>query len=337
MTLGDPKAEEFLSMVKKGTEATYRIALQNFAGFYQNQGYPRPGTLKDFREALNVDRKADYGGDNVAGKTMKAYVAFLKDKGKSRKTIRCYAAAVQSYCRYVFKAPIIDLKYAELPTAIVQSRKHPWTLETVSKFISSFPDPMYQALAGVLFQSGLSISDALTLTWKDIMEEFQKGTIPLCLDFIAVGRRKTGQPFLTFIGHWAFGLLATYLKGRQPKPEDRLFGVTKESTDAAFRTHAKRFLGSWQGRNPARPHSLRGAFKTILTGARINDSPAIDRKDVEYFMAHNLEDIEKVYTERDKETWRGIYARVERFLSPENLVYSKADPSTPIPIGPREP
>ena len=307
----DPKAEQFLEQMKASTSATYRVALESFAEFYRPQG-----SIKDFLDRINEDNKRDYVEKQyVAETTLKSFVASLQQKGLSPKTIRCYAAAIQSLARYIFRFSIIDLRYVRLPPALLRSRKYPWNLENVSKFINSFSDPMYKALACLLFQSGLGLREALSLRYEDIASEFEKGVTPLCLDFTISGRRKTEQPFLTFCGKWACQLLRIYLKGKRIKPSDRLFPITKESVDTYFRACAKAFLGSWQGRCPARPHSLRSAFKTILA-----DSKAIDRKDVEYFMAHNLQDIEKTYTERSLESWRSIYAKVERFLTPENIV-----------------
>jgi integrase len=304
----DQKAEQYLEQLKPSTVVTYRAALQVFSEFYKPHG-----TIKDFLDRINEDNKRDYVEKQyVAEKTVKDFVAYLQEKNLSPKTIRCYVAAIQGLAQYFFRFAIINTRYVNMPPPVTKSRKHPWTLETVTQFINTFDEPMYRALACLLFQSGLSLREALNLRYGDIAEELEKRITPLCLDFTTTGRRKTGQPFLTFVGKWTCEQLRNYLKWKRIQPEDKLFPVTKEAVDAYFRRQALRFLGQWHGRCPARPHSLRSAFKTIL-----KDSGAIDEKDVEYFMGHKLGDIEKIYTERSIEQWRAIYAKAEPFLTPK--------------------
>lgn len=90
--------------------------------------------------------------------------------------------------------------------------------------------------------------------------------------------------------------------------------MTEESVDSYFRVCARAFLGSpWKDRNPAGPHSLRHGFKTLL-----KDSKTIDLKDVEFFLAHDLTgDMDSIYTSRDVQGWRKIYAAGEPFLTPK--------------------
>jgi hypothetical protein len=97
------------------------------------------------------------------------------------------------------------------------------------------------------------------------------------------------------------------------KPEERIFPITKQSVEGYWRVRAKQFLTEgWTGRCPACPHSFRSAFKTLCS-----DSKAITESDVELFMCHKAKrDLRLVYTDRSLEAWRGIYAKVEPYLTP---------------------
>jgi len=180
---------------------------------------------------------------------------------------------------------------------------------------------MHKSLAAALFQSGLSLIDALPLEYEVIREEYENGICPICL---SLTRHKTNVQFMTFLGSWSLGLLRTYLNGKHLEPKDQLFDITKESVDSYFRARARSFLGSWSTpRNPARPHSLRSAFKTLANKANV-----IDNFKVEYFMGHDLHSMDATYTSMNREDWRETYRQIEPFLTPKPVAIVAGPPET---------
>jgi integrase len=320
----DGKSEEFLADTKKGgTRETYRVGIRKFAEFLEKQGQgiavllhlQSLETVEDFWREVDEDNiQRALVRNHVARKTLKLFNESLQAEGLAPNSVRSYLSSIQSLYFHVFEEKL-SLKFVGLPDALDQNQKYPWTLETVSKFIETFENPMYRALAALLLQSGISITDALNLTWSDL-REFRKAC-PMVLNFWTKGREKTKTVFLTFVGKATVDLLETYLAGKTLNPEDRVFPVTKQAVEAYWRVRAKRFIQEgWKGRCPASPHSFRSAFKTLCA-----DSKAVAELDVEFFMCHKARrDLRLVYTSRGLEAWRGIYVKVEPYLTPQLAV-----------------
>jgi integrase len=308
------KVEDFLEAYGRESQNTaraYRNALNRFAEFYKDQG-----TLEDFIVRVNADSKLDYGGNRVAEKTLSSFIKSLQDEGLSRKATRLYASAVQSLFKYL-RVPI-TLKLTGLPKNTPEVEMYAWkNANRVEQFVSLFDDIMYRTIAASDFQSGLALGDLLGLRFGDIKTEFEGHVLPLALTFTIKGREKTEVRFRTYVGRWTMDLLTQYLKDKNLDAEARLFPVTPEAVDSAFRTTARKFLGeAWQkGRNPCSPGSLRHAFRTMCVKSEV-----LETVETEYFMGHELgSNVQAIYLSRDVDDWRQVYSKVEGFLTPDTL------------------
>jgi integrase len=166
----------------------------------------------------------------------------------------------------------------------------------------------YKCIAACIVQSGLSISDLLGLRYGDIKEEFERGVVPLCLD---LSRKKTNIPFLTFVGSWALGLLKEHLADRDMQDDTPIFMVTRRAVDSYFRRVGVKFGGWFSGRNPYSPHSLRAAFRTILSDHKV------DPLYIEFWMGHKVPEQQIVYVSKSREGWRETYRiQAEPWLTP---------------------
>jgi len=199
----------------------------------------------------------------------------------------------------------------DMPVSRPISDKFPWSLETVAEFIGMIRHPDVKAVAVVLFQSGLSVSDLLNLTYGDIKREFEAGIEPICFD---LARVKTDVPYMTFGGSWSCLLLRNYLHKRgRLRLEDPLFDISHRTIDLWFAKTSKRWLGDYRGQNPARPHSLRSAFRTILGDHKV------DRTYIEFWMGHKLPEQEATYISKSRDGWRETYKTyAEPWLTPKN-------------------
>ena len=167
---------------------------------------------------------------------------------------------------------------------------------------------MYRSISASILQSGLSISDLLALAYSDIKEEFEKGITPLCLNLT---RRKTGVPFITFLGSWSVKLLKDYLASRKLDDETPIYNVSARTVHAYFRKTARKYAGAFKGRNPYSPHSLRAAFRTFLSDHKV-DPPYI-----EYWMGHKIPEQLSAYINKSRESWRQTYRQqAEPHLTP---------------------
>jgi integrase len=320
MELGH-NAEDFLEAYgrdSQNTARTYRNALNRFAEFYKDQG-----TLEDFISRVNADNKLDYGGNRIAEKTLSGFIKSLKDEGLSRKATRLYASAVQSLFKYL-RIPI-TLAHTGLPKNKPEVEMCAWkNANRVEQFVNLMDDIMYRTIAVLALQSGLSLCDLLGLKYGDIKTEFEGHVSPLALSFKLEGREKTEVRFITFAGRWTLTLLTEYLKDKNLELGVRLFPVSPEAVDSAFRTAARKFLGETllKGRNPCSPSSLRHGFRTLAIKSEV-----LETVEVEYFMGHELgSNVQAIYTTRDVDDWREVYGKVEGFLTPDSLKTAQERP-----------
>lgn len=307
-------ALEFLDAFKEkpSTYKVYRTGLKEFLRFYRETG--RGETLGDFLDAIEEDiRRPRRQRKRVARNVLKEFVRWLKMKDLKPKSIRTYISAVQSLGGYY--GLNISTRYVGLPSSQPVSRKYPWTLAEIGRFIGMIKRLDVKSLAATLFQSGLSLSDVLALTYGDIKREYEKGITPLCLDLTRI---KTDTPHMTFIGRLGVSILTEYLETRKRlRSGDPVYAVSRTLSSAErtvelkFQKVARKMIGKYEGRNPMGPHSLRTAFRTLLGDARCPETY------IEFFMGHSVggSDIKKVYVSKSREGWRAEYQKWEPYLA----------------------
>jgi integrase len=231
----------------------------------------------------------------------------LEEKNYTPKTIRTYVNSVQSLAQ--FFGFTISARYISLPTSQPVSKKYPWTLKEVGKFVGKLDGKELKSIAATVFQSGIGIGDIMLLTYGDIKREFESRVSPLCLE---IARKKTDVPFYTFIGKWGLRLLRKHLKnnGRDLQDSEPIYSMSERTVQWHFKKLADAWLGDYEGNNPMRVHSLRSAFRTMLGDAGLNETY------LEFFMGHRVPEHKRVYVSKSRDGWRDIYAKYEKFLDP---------------------
>jgi len=163
------EVEEFLSALKPGTKHVYQRGIAKFQEFLAKQGLDVAGFLSLVEEDL---RRPRLEKTRIARKTLNAFIDHLQVEGFAPKTINAYVGAVQSLAKY-YDIPL-STRYVNRPPARAIYKKHPWTIEEIGKFIALMNNIQYKCIAACIVQSGLSISDLLSLRYGDIKEEFEK-------------------------------------------------------------------------------------------------------------------------------------------------------------------
>ena len=299
--------EEFLESFGPGTKTVYKTGIKVFEEFYRSAGLG--DSIDDFLDAVEEDmRKSRREKQHIDRKVLRDFVKWLEKHDYSPKTIKAYVSAVQSYANYY--GIHISTRYIRIPEPIPISDKFPWTTDKVYEFVNLISNQTVRTIAVIIFQSGLSVSDVLNLTWGKIKDEFNRKIVPLCLD---VYRSKTKVHFMTFIGKWGFNVLKEYLKGKRLLSDDKLFDISQRLINYHFQVATKKWIGEYRGFSPCRPHSLRVAFKTILSQA------GAPYDIIEFFMGHKLPEHIRVYHSRTRDGWREIYAKYEPYLTPSQL------------------
>ena len=301
----EPGVETFLDSCKPGTRRTYAAAYLAFEEFSGES------VLDFLRRAEEDMKKEGLNKTHVARTTLADFVKWLEGKKKANKTIRVYVGAIQGLAKYYDLR--IGASYINLPPSTTIHKKHPWTIKEIGNFISQMDHTLYKSMAATIVQSGLSLADLLELKYGDIREEFEKGITPLCLDWT---RKKTSVPFMTFIGKWGVSLLKEHLNGKRLTDKTPIYDVSDRAVHRYFRRCAKKFGGKIKPRNPYTPHSLRAAFRTILSDHQI------DHIIVEFWMGHSVPEQQIVYVSKSREGWRETYRTLaEPWLTPPQFAH----------------
>jgi len=140
-----------------------------------------------------------------------------------------------------------------------------------------------------------------------------------------ITRRKTGVEFRTFFGRDAVKYLKLHLATRSnltdEKPLFTCWGstakrITNGAIEMKFEEIGKEIKLDFISEeditdlNPCRPHSLRSAFSSRLTGK-------MDRVLIEFWMGHNIGEDKRAYLNMPTEEMRELYIDAEKYLAIE--------------------
>jgi len=310
--------KKFLKTKKRTTANSYRASLRRFVVFY---GKDLESFIREVerRRLENMDLpvvERERYAENVA----REWIEWHKEKGYAPKTINVALAALQNLLQY-YQLPL-SFRFIEKPPdrPLKINEKHKWSLEEVKKFVDSARYLRDKAFLLCQFQSGIGIGDMVKLDYGDVKKELTSGKLPLLL---TLDRKKTGVEFKTFFGRDAVKYLKMYLKTREPLrksyPLFAKLGSRERVTAGAIEMMARRLAERMpfideedleEGWNPARPHSLRSAFNSRLTGK-------VDRTLIEFWMGHHIGEEKRAYLNLPDEELREQYANHEHLLTIE--------------------
>ena len=313
------EVEEYLKLKKRSTADSYKVGFRRFLQYYK----ARYGEDKGFSDLLNrLDENMRLPRRErklLAELEISDFIDHLKKKGYASNTIRLNFTALQNYLKY--KGYQLSGRWVgNLPMQTTKkgNSKHRWTLEELKEFVGRASNYRDKAIILVMFQSGMGIREICDLDYGDVETEIEKGRLPLLIDVV---RQKSGVRYKTFLGADAVKYLKLYLETRGDlKADSPLFtklGSEERVTEAAiqwsFREIAEglNFIEVKDNSfNPARPHSMRSAFRSRLTGK-------MDPDLIEFFMGHTVSGTRAPYLNLPDEELRELYAGFEHQLSVE--------------------
>lgn len=183
------EATEYLRLKRKTTRFIYGSAFGHFLNFYRNK-YGEGKGFSDYLDRIFEElKKPRREQRRIAEIELVDFINYLKELGKSDNTTRLYFATVQNFLKY--KQVMISATFiGNLPPPVEKpsNHKHEWTIEQIKSFVDSAPTFRDKAIITCLFQSGLGINELVNLNYSHIEEEFEKETIPICLELV---RQKT--------------------------------------------------------------------------------------------------------------------------------------------------
>lgn len=316
----EPEIIEYLNLKSEKTAKTYRGSFVKFLRYYRS----KHGANVTFNHFLirifEESKKSPLEQDRIAEKEISGFIDYLKDKGLSNNSIRVYFAAIQNYLKY--KHIVISMSFVNVPPPVEkrENGKHEWKIEHIKQFVDAAKSYRDKAIIMCMFQSGLAVNEICNLNYGDVKDELEAGILPLCLKLV---RQKTSVQFKTFFGRDAVKYLKLYLETRKNlKSESPLFTkirsrggemrITTTIIQQSFSEIAKKldFIDLEEDAyNPARPHSLRAAFKSRLF--TVNDKLS------EFWMGHNIGVVSRAYLTIPTEEMRKLYMSAEEFLKIE--------------------
>lgn len=236
--------------------------------------------------------------------------------GYANNPIRGSLTALQNLFKY-YDIPI-SYAFVKIPPPISKksNHKHKWKIEEIKEFVAGAKSYRDKAIIMVMFQSGMAVGEICGLDYGDVSWELNSGELPLLIDVV---RTKNANEFKALLGADAVNYLRLYLGTRgELKRESPLFakeGTEKRVTEGAIqmrlRELADKVFGIDEGRmNPYRPHSLRSAFRSRLTGKTDGDL-------IKFWMGDVLGPKAGAYLNLPDEEHRELYAVVEHRLSIE--------------------
>jgi len=228
-----------------------------------------------------------------------SFVNFLVQERKlAPGSARLALAAVRSFYKHNY-SPLV-LRGPRLGWKV--RVKRPPTKEELRNLVKVASTPLHRAIILFLSQTGMSISDALQVTYGQVAEQLKAGVSPVHLSVL---RQKTKVQYDTFFGREASEALKEYLATRNLDGSDRLFPLCDRAVNRVLeRASLKVGLSP-----PLSAHCLRKFFVTQLKMAGCNESL------VEYWVGHQLAGSKEAYFIPPVESQREVYRKYEDALS----------------------
>jgi integrase/recombinase XerD len=315
---------EWLRTKTKSTAQAYNRRLNLFMRWYKSK-FGEDVDIGHFLDRLDENQKLPRRERNkLAELVISDYIDYLVEEEKlAPHTIRNNFVALQNFLDY--KGYSVSMRWiGKMPKAEGKegNSKHRWTLEQIREFFGKADNYRDKAIILTMFQSGLAVNEICKLNYGHVSRELNKGELPLIIEMV---RDKNSKRFRTCLGADAVKYLKLYLETRQNLTEESpLFTVersrgskddriTKGAIQMRFREIAEglSYIDLNDGEmNPARPHSMRSAFRSRLTGKMEEDL-------IEHLMGHTIPETKRAYINMPDEELRELYANFEHLLSIE--------------------
>ena len=179
-----------------------------------------------------------------------------------------------------------------------------------------------------LAQTGLRISDALTMKVGDIQRELDLGNVPLTITYLPEKDRESIGKRITFLASDGVEMLKAYIRWRKDLGEKiegklPLFVSRTKRGDSAI--HSEKInemihrISKKAGLNGTWPYGILRAhsFRKFFIIQMINHG--VQNKVVDFFVGHAVSEIDRVYWARRVKELRKIYADRQQYLNSISL------------------
>ena len=307
--------EQYLKAKTPSTATTYRGCLKRFRKFYGK-------SITEFLKAVEDQRIKNKDlppseRRRFFEETINDFINHMQELGYANNPIRGSLTALQNLFKY-YDVPI-SYNFVKMPPPISKKSngKHRWKIPEMKKFVDGAKTYRDKAIIMTMFQTGMAVGEICSLNYGDVSNGLESGKLPLLVHIV---REKNSNEFKTLLGADAVKYLKLYLGTRTNlKRKSPLFakeGTEKRVTPGAIQNKIRDladeiFGGVYTGEmNPYRPHSLRSAFRSRLTG---KTSDVL----IKYWMGDALGPKAGAYLNLPDEEHMELYSKLEHRLSIE--------------------
>ncbi len=314
------EVQTWLKTISESSRPLYLSALRKFCDFSSRT----PKELIELRD--NEIRNNGYNDRTGIRDLVLDFRSYLEKEEYAPKTINAMDGAVRGFfTSNLGKIGMVNVKNYREAQVVTKKDLIP-TLEEFKKLLDvSNLEEKFRII--FVAQTGLRISDALSLKVGDILRELDLGNIPLAVNYLPQKEKESVGMRLTFLASDGVTILKEYLDWRKRQGEN----ITSESPLFASRVnrgigtlteqkynkmlksvaHRAGLNGDWKY-GILRAHSLRKFFVSQLTNHNVED------KMVNFFIGHKIPEVDRVYWARRTEELRKIYADRQQHLNPLN-------------------
>jgi integrase len=209
-------------------------------------------------------------------KLLEGFVDYQLERGVARKTVTTWLTPVKRWLEV--NGVKVDVK---APRKWITYEDRIPTHDELLKVLDFCRSPRDRALICILASSGLRPRELVAIKYRDIKEDFEKGTIP-CKVLVRAPNTKGKRTRITFISEEAVRHLKAYYGQRQPREDDPMIGSAGDPTKpvavatllnqlALLFKRAGLTVQNGERRHPLHPYSLRKFFRTNMSHAGVPD------------------------------------------------------------------
>ena len=319
------EVQTWLKTIAPQSAVVYLGAIQRFCNWCGKD--PHELILQRDQELKNDDPNGRTGIRDL----LLDFRGHLEHKGLSPKTIASSDGAIRGFFTSVLgKRGMINIRNYK-DKNITQQKDLVPTLEELKKMIDVMSlEEGFRII--FLAQTGMRVSDAISLKLGTIKRELDLGNVPLAIRFIPKKDRELIGERITFLGSDGVGMLKQYIAWREKLGETltedsplfvgrtrkqkgkKIISITDQGfNDTVHETARRAGIGNGNGKyGRMRTHCLRKFFVTQMTNHGMED------KIINFLTCHKISEIDCVYWNRRVDTLRRIYSERQQYVNPIN-------------------
>lgn len=279
--------------------------LERFLLMLEGEKWLKEGTIKGYKSDVELFLSfVDKELEDIATDDVRGYLVKLKRDGLSLPTINRKVIIIRSFFNYLRREGLIEanpfegIKLGKVPKPKPKSL----TREEVISLIEATDDPKYRLIFLILYQSGLRVSEVLSLKVGDINVDLGR--------FSIVG--KGGKERYCFLSSETLGEYLDYLREKELKEGDILFPSSQRGKDLLSARTVQRKIKDYAQKAGIKkrihPHLLRHSCAKHL----LDDGVGLTY--VKAYLGHEDIKTTEIYTTPDESSLERMYRQHEGAL-----------------------